>query len=104
MYKIAASVSMASTTTSSAAQNAGTTFNFNSPYATGGNPVDLSEPTAPATATSSASEGGNAAASSSGTGVNTPASGGGLNLSSLLLYGAIGFGAYLLYKHMKGGG
>jgi hypothetical protein len=100
-YNIPVSLSFAETTTSSLALDAQTTFNFSSPYASGGSPDDLSAPEAPATATSSAAEG-NAASSAAGTGVNTPVSSSGLNLDSLLLYGAIGFGAYLLIKH-KGG-
>lgn len=101
-YNIPVSLSFAETTTSSLAEDAGTTFNFSSPGASGGNPTDLSQPEAPATATSSAANGGNAASQSSGTGVNTPASGGS-SLGSILIYAALGFGAYLVYKHMKGG-
>lgn len=80
-YNIPISLSFASTTTSSASQNAPTVFNFNSPNATGGESNSTSEPIAPATATSSAAEG-NAASGTSGSGVGAT----GASSSSLTSY------------------
>lgn len=102
-YDIAASVSMAETTTSAASISADTTFNFSSPYATGGNPSTQANPNAPATATSATAKGTGATASAStavqGGTASAGAAGAASTLSSLLPWALIGGAVYLLWKH-----
>jgi hypothetical protein len=70
-YNIPVSLSAASTTTATAAQDTSVTFNFASPNATGGTHTVEANPIAPATAVSSASNGGPASSASQGSGVQT---------------------------------
>lgn len=70
-YNIPVSLSAASTTTATAAQDTSVTFNFASPNATGGVHTVEANPIAPATAVSSASNGGPASSASQGSGVQT---------------------------------
>ena len=70
-YNIPISLSAASTTTSSLSQDVSTTFNFTSPGASGAKGDVVSNPIAPATAVSSASNEGKAQSSAQGTGVGS---------------------------------
>ena len=105
-YNIPVSISNATTSTLPISIGAQTTFNFSSPYATGGYNSTQANPIAPATATSSAALG-NAAASSSGSGVGTgllgalTPTGTSTTSSNLLLYAAIAAAVWFGWKAMK---
>jgi hypothetical protein len=105
-YEIPISASVARTDTFNPILNAATTFNFDSPWASGGSNDQTSRITPSATATSSAALGGNAVSSAAPTTAVQDTGGGGFSLSSIPKAAWIGAGiavaAFLYFKLKKG--
>lgn len=87
-YNIPISVSYARTDTTNPILDAYTTFNFSSPWGSGGSNDLSGRNTADATATSSAAEGNAAAATNSAQSVNQGGSAAAAGISKYWLYGA----------------